>query len=99
MAPTVKAGTRIVSGPQAQSYGYLTPAVVVTRGCEQILVAVLLAGCRPVTPARLQQPQAANILQQPNRPADAAFIGEVQIARLRRDDRGAQLGAKQRPGA
>ena len=33
-APSVaapSAGTRIVAGPQAQSYGYLTPAVVVTR--------------------------------------------------------------------
>jgi plastocyanin len=30
------AGTRIVAGPQAQFYGYLTPAVVVTRGGKVI---------------------------------------------------------------
>ena len=53
----------------------------------------------PRSPARLQQPQAADVLQQPRRAADAAFVGEVQVARLRRDDRRRQLGAEQRPRA
>src|SRR5256885_6496346 len=53
----------------------------------------------PVPPARLQQPQARDVLQQSRRAADAALIREIQRLRPRADDRLAQLRAEQRPGA
>ena len=54
---------------------------------------------RPVAPARLQQPQPGDVLQQPRRAADAAFVREVELARPRRDHRRVELGAEQRPRA
>ena len=66
---------------------------------DQRVVREILPGGRPRAPARLQQPQPADVLQQPRRAADAAFVGEIQLARPRRDDRRVELGAEQRPGA
>ena len=54
---------------------------------QQLVVAEVVALRRPVAPARLQQPQPADVLQQPRRAAHAALVGEVQLARARRDDR------------
>ena len=66
---------------------------------EQLVVGEVVALLRPVAPAGLQQPQAGDVLEQPRRAADAALVGEVELAGARGNDWRAQLGAEQRPRA
>jgi hypothetical protein len=54
---------------------------------------------RPGPCTRLENPQAADVLEQPRCPADAAFVREIQIPRLRADNRRLDLCTKQRPCA
>ncbi len=51
----------------------------------------------PIAPARLQQPETSDVLEQPGGTADAAFVREVQLARARRDHGCVQLGPQERP--
>ena len=55
--------------------------LVVARRRQQVVVRRRLAGFVPAPHARLQQPQAADVLEQPRRAADAAFVGEIQLPR------------------
>ncbi len=72
---------------------------VFTGGGEQVRVRVLLARLGPASPAGLQQPEAGNVLQQPDGSTDTAFIGKVQSARARRDDRRWKFSAEERPSS
>ena len=53
----------------------------------------------PAAHARLKQPEPGDVLEQPRRPVDAAFVGEIELARSRRDDGCADFRAQERPRA
>ncbi len=57
------------------------------------------AGMVPHAAAFLHQPQPGDVLQQPGRAADAAFVGEIELQHRIVDDRLRRLDAQQRPGA
>src|SRR5207247_8334774 len=65
----------------------------------QLGVAVVVPLLHPVPTAFLDQPQAHDVLQEPERPADAPLVGVVVGEAFGVDHRLAQLDAHQRPGA
>ena len=69
------------------------------RERQQLFVSEVVSLIRPIAPARLQQPETGDVLEQSGRPAHAAFVREVQLARALRDHRCAQLRPEQRPRA
>ena len=69
---------------------------IVARGDQQIVVGHRMPGLGPAAHARLQQPEARDVLQQPRRTVDAAFVREIELAGSRRDHRARLL---QRPAA
>ena len=69
------------------------------RHLRQLGVAVVVALAHPLPAALLHEPQAHDVLQEPDRPADAALVGVVVGERLLVDDRLVQLDAHQRPRA
>ena len=66
---------------------------------RQLGVAVVVSFAPEMPPAFLHQPQAHDVLQEPDRPADAAFVGVVVFQRFVIDDGLGKLHAHQRPGA
>ena len=71
------------------------------RACHlgQVGVGPGMALPRPRSLAFLDQPQPADVLEQPCRAVHPAFIGQVGAPRGVAEDRGAGLGSDERPGA
>ena len=69
------------------------------RLLDQVVPAEFAAVLVPHPAAFLHQPQAGDVLQQADRVAHAALVGEVQLAALVVDHRLRRLDAHQRPGA
>src|SRR5205807_9944791 len=53
---------------------------------------------RPRTPTFLEQPEAHDVLQQPEGPGDAALVGEVRLQRFLIDNGLADLDSDKGPG-
>ena len=73
------------------------PASFMRRRVHQLFIGEVLPGSGPASPAGLEEPEAADVLQQADGSAHAAFVRKIQVARLRRDDGRGNLRSEQGP--
>ena len=66
---------------------------------DELVERTLAARARPGAPALVQEPEAGDVAQQPERPADAALVREIRGERVVVDQRLVDLDPDERPGA